>query len=175
VDPESTIVGYQLFGNRKSLGAMVPSTATAFTVSLPEGTTVLGVAAVNDAGLTGPVTEVSVTVDTVTPSAPSGLSVNPTTGLMKWSAPRDNGSALAYLVSMDGGKLTRVSGTQYAATLVSGRHLWSVRAVDAAGDMSPGVGTWVVKTAAVKAPVKITKARSVIKPKARTVVRTSRR
>jgi hypothetical protein len=139
-DAESAVTAYRLYANGAALGTVLPASVRSVQVQVPAGrTTRLGVAAVNAAGLVGPQAETSVTVDTLAPAAPRALRLTPGTGVLTWTAPSDQGSPLRYEVSLDGAAPSLTSLTTSPITAANGRRVWSVRAVDAAGNASTAV------------------------------------
>jgi hypothetical protein len=154
-DAESAVTAYRLYANGAALSTVLPAGVRSVQVQLPAGrTTRLGVAAVNAAGLVGPQAETSVTVDTVAPAAPRSLRLTPGTGVLTWTAPSDRGSPLRYEVSLDGASPSLTSRTISPMTAANGRRVWSVRAVDAAGNASAAVGaTTMVDVSAPSSPV----------------------
>ena len=154
-DAESGVAGYRLYANHAAISGILPGT-TAVQISLPEGSTVLGVVAVNGAGMSSPAAESTVVVDTVAPTVPTGLAVAGTT--LSWTAPKDTGTALAYQVSLDGGAPTRVTSTSLPITVNAAvKHTWTVKAVDQAGNTSSAATlVTAADTSAPSAPVILT-------------------
>jgi hypothetical protein len=98
------------------------------------------------------VTPVATSGDTVPPSAPSGLTANPTNGPttnLSWSPSTDNVAVTGYNVYRFDGVfistlLATVSGTSYTAAVVTPRDQFYVRARDAAGNVSIASSTVTV-------------------------------
>jgi thermitase len=102
-------------------------------------------------------------VDTVAPGKPENAS--PATGgasrdrtpRLSWDPVTDRGAGLDYyLVTLDGGTPVRVDDTSFVPgkALDDGRHEWSVRAIDKAGNDSPAAGgEFTVDTRAPQARV----------------------
>jgi len=153
-DPESAITAYRLYANGTALSTVLPAGVRGVRIQLPAGrATVLGVAAVNAAGLLGEPAETTVTVDTVAPAAVRSLRLLPGTGTLTWAASADTGSPVHFEVTLDGVAQPATSLPRSAQAAATGRHVWRVRAVDAAGNRSPLAGiTATVDTSAPSAP-----------------------
>ena len=140
-DSDGGVAGYRVAVDGKALdaktvGALGTSSRSA-EVKLGQGQHTLSVAAVNNAGLAGAASSVTVTVDTNAPATPSApvLSADRTT--LSWKASKDKGKAVVFLVSTDGGTASVDSDTSWAlAGTTVARHTWSVTARDAAGNLS---------------------------------------
>jgi Gametolysin peptidase M11 len=141
-DPESGIAGYQIVANGSVLGAVASSSVT--VTGLHEGRTMLLVAAVNGAGTVGPARLATVVVDTLRPSAPPRPTLRGTT--LSWSAPTDTGTALRYQVLRDGSLVATSTGRSLVISVRAGRHVWTVRALDAVGHVSPSSRLTVTRT-----------------------------
>ncbi len=140
VDPESAISSYLLYADGKQLKDVLPGDVRSVLVELTRtGTTRLAVAAVNSAGLLGPRAETSVTVDPDRPAAPRNVKLIPGTGQLTWTAPSDTGTPLHYEVGLDGAAAVSTTRTISPMSAAGGRRVWTVRAVDAAGNASPVV------------------------------------
>ncbi len=155
VDPESAISKYLLYADGKQLKDVLPGDVRSVLVELTRvGTTRLGVAAVNEAGLLGPRAETSVTVDPDKPAAPRNVKLIPGTGQITWTAPSDTGTPLSYEVSLDGAAAVTTTRTTSPMSAAGGRRVWTVRTVDAAGNASPVVSlTAAVDTSPPTTPV----------------------
>ncbi|MBL8932166.1 MAG: hypothetical protein JNL54_18750 [Kineosporiaceae bacterium] len=137
--PGGTIIAYRVYADGSALTAPLPATTTALRVALPAGrTTTLAVTATNDSGLTSPMAAVAVTVDTTAPKPPVKAQLPAGTARVTWTPPADTGSPLRYEVTRDG--QAEASTTEpRSAVAPAGRHVWTVRTVDAAGNRSAAV------------------------------------
>ncbi len=89
--------------------------------------------------------------DTTPPTAPVNLratAAGATRADLAWDAATDNTGVTSYDVYRDGARLTTVTGTTYADLTVSARttYTYTVRAKDAAGNVSPDSAPGVVTT-----------------------------
>lgn len=144
-DAESGVAGYQIVANGVVLGAVTSSSVT--VTGLREGRTTLQVAAVNGAGTLGPARQAVVVVDTLAPTAPTRLSLRG--GTLSWAAPVDTGTALRYQVRRDGTLVSTSAARSLVISVQSGRHIWTVRALDAVGHVSPLSRLTVTRTGTV--------------------------
>ncbi len=146
-DVGTGVAGYRLYAY-DALVASYDETVLGVGVDLPPGSVVLGVAAVDGSGLEGRRTEVTVTVDTAAPTAPSRLRRLPGTGVLAWTASSDD-TAIRYRLTLDGAVLPRTSNPVAPVAARAGRHTWTVQAIDAAGNRSgtASLVDWVDTTA----------------------------
>jgi Protein of unknown function (DUF1573)/Fibronectin type III domain len=151
------VTGYRVFRNGTQIGS---PTATTFSDSgLAIGSYSYTVKAVDAAGNAGPASGVlTITVpDTVAPTAPTlAGSVSGAIASLSWSGATDNVGVTGYRVFRNG---IQVGATTTATTfsqvgLAAGTYLYTVRAVDAAGNLSP-VSNTVSLTVASTAPPKV--------------------
>ncbi len=142
-DPVAAARGYVVYRDGTEIGR--PSTPGLTDTGLADGSYSYAVVALFRASLTSPPAQASVTVDTVAPAAPTGLTADsPTNGTPKlaWQGP---GDAAAYLVVADGGAAQRVSTPSFTdGGAGEGTHTYDVRTVDAAGNVSAAAGVSVV-------------------------------
>ncbi len=96
--------------------------------------------------------QVDLAYDTAPPS--SATLITPTGGVtitavanvpLRWSAPPDDGTPLAYVVTLDGQPYTTTRQVYTTTRIAAGAHTWGVQVVDAAGNHS----AWVTATFAV--------------------------
>ncbi len=144
-DLESGIAGYQITANGIVLGSLASLSVT--VTGLPEGRTTLLVAAVDGAGLVGPARQATVVVDTMAPTAPLRLGLS--NGVLSWAAPADTGTALRYQVLRDGTLVATGTARSLKVAVAVGRHVWTVRAVDTVGHVSPTSRLTVTRTGTV--------------------------
>jgi len=144
-DLESGIAGYQITANGIVLGSLASLSVT--VTGLPEGRTTLLVAAVDGAGLVGPARQATVVVDSRAPTAPLRLALH--SGVLSWAAPADTGTALRYQVFRDGILVATGSARSLKVSVAAGRHVWTVRAVDTVGHVSPTSRLTVTRTGTV--------------------------
>ncbi|WP_238011712.1 DUF4832 domain-containing protein [Dactylosporangium sp. AC04546] len=89
--------------------------------------------------------------DCAAPSTPGGLAVTattPTSIALSWTASTDNVGVTGYQVYRDGVLRTTVTGTSYTDTgLAAGSYTYTVRARDAAGNLSPASAPVTAATA----------------------------
>ncbi len=145
----SGIAGYRIYRNGAPLSASpVLPAFTDGTVSL-EGTWAYTVAAIDAAGNVGPQSApISIVYDSTPPPAPFGLSVPQITATqptLTWTTGGpDTLSGFAYYqVLRDGNPVGTTTQTSYtdAGLTSNGPHVYSVRAVDNAGNTSPASPT----------------------------------
>jgi len=100
---------------------------------------------------------VTVTVDPIAPSTPTGLTLS-ASGLLSWRPSTDAAAGLAgYRVALDGAAPGPVSaGTSRQVSTPAGRHTWSVTAIDRVGNVSAAGTLVVVRTAAGSLPARTT-------------------
>ncbi|MFJ1754716.1 NPCBM/NEW2 domain-containing protein [Kitasatospora sp. NPDC088134] len=130
--------------------AQTPQTKTLYgqTVSYVSVPVAPGATVTADAG--------STTADTTAPSTPTGLTaatVGTSTADLSWSAATDNVGVTGYTVYRDGVQVATTTGTTYSATgLTPGTsYAYTVKAVDAAGNLSGASNTATVTTGAAGA------------------------
>jgi PKD repeat protein len=92
---------------------------------------------VTASGLT-PSTPVSVVVDTTAPAAPVKPAVS-SDNTLTWTAGKNTGTAVSYLVRFDDATPTTVTSPPVAAPSAPGPHTYTVTARDAAGNLSKPV------------------------------------
>ncbi len=143
------VTGYRLYRNGTQAGT---TTGTSYSVTgLACGTSyTIGLTAVDAAGNESNRAEASGTTstaacsanDTQAPTAPGNLTVSGATATsiqLNWSASTDNSGAVSYEVFRDGTQVGDATGTSYTVTGItdcSTTPALSVRAVDAAGNVS---------------------------------------
>ena len=172
-DADSGITGYKVTVGRTV--TTVAANVTSATVDLVEGNNVIKVTAVNGGGLTADSATVAVVRDTVAPTTPGKVTLSTDGHTLSWTAAKDK-TALSYLVVVDGGSPSTVTGTSTALTVSPGKHAFAVTARDAAGNTS-AAGTsgdvWF-DTSAPSAPVVTSpSAGSTLRTKAATIAWTA--
>lgn len=138
------VAGYYLYRN----GVLVANTAgTTFTDVVPVGAYTYAVSAYDAAGnvslQAGPTAPISVVADTVSPSAPTWISLTPSTSsvALSWSAATDNVGVVGYYIYRNGNKLSFsgvFTATSYTDTglLPDNTFSYKVAAYDAVGNTS---------------------------------------
>ncbi len=131
------VLGYRLVVD----GNYYFSSETSYTLALADGTYTVAVQALDDKGAWGAWTSSRILVvgDTENPLL-AGLpyaSVDGAVATVEWGAGSDNSGVEGYLLRIDGKEYT-VYDTTYSLTCGAGTHTYSVRAFDAAGNLS----TW---------------------------------
>lgn len=135
----SVPVAFRLYANGTPFTGLIPAGVRTATVVLPAAaTTTLGVVAVDAAGRSSSLAEAKVTVDTVAPAVPRTVKLLPGASRLTWAAPTDTGTALHYEVTIDAGPAVTTTETR-SAEAPAGKHVWTVRTVDAAGNRSAAV------------------------------------
>jgi hypothetical protein len=137
---------------------------TAGDSSLPAShPTVYEVTPVDPAGNAGPPVSIAVTgADVTPPAAPSGLvaAAHGSTADLSWAASSDDIGVVSYEVDRDGVAIAQgLTETALAGTgLLPGTHSYTVRAWDAAGNVSaPSAGASVTLVSAAVIPPVVTK------------------
>ena len=149
------VTGYRVYRD----GAVVATvTGTSFTdTGVPAGSHTYTVTARDAAGNESPASN-AVTVgvgctDCAPPSAPAGLAVTAATSTsiaLSWNAATDNVGVTGYLVFRNGTQIATPAGTAYTdAGLTGGSYTYTVKARDAAGNISPASAPLTATTAAV--------------------------
>jgi SH3-like domain-containing protein len=159
-DPESGITSYLVTaGNQK---ATVPATATSWSYQPTDGIQTITVTAVSGVGASSPAATTVFTHDQTAPTAATQVTLNSIGTVLTWKAATDRLSGVAeYIVSLDGTKVTTAAATATSAAVTTppGKHVWSVTAVDKAGNAGkPTLSTpvWFDPTAPSPAtPVKL--------------------
>lgn len=141
VDDETGVVAYRVSVN----GRVVSTTsgnATSAQVPVPEGAVTVTVTAVNQAGVLSEAGRLALVVDTTRPKAPAGVAVS-SADVLTWGAALDGGTAgtgvVGYVLYLDGVESEQVAaadGRSRQVTTPTGTHVWSVAAVDGAGNVS---------------------------------------
>ncbi|GIE34027.1 hypothetical protein Ait01nite_070720 [Actinoplanes italicus] len=165
-DPESGITSYLVSaGNQK---ATLPGTATSWSFKPTDGKQTVTVTAVSGIGVSSNTATTVFTHDQTAPTAAAQVTVGNNGTVLTWKAATDRLSGLAeYFVSLDGTKVTTVpaTATSTAVTTPPGKHVWSVTAVDKAGNVSTAAlsaPVWIDTTAPVAAqPAKLPAAQAV--------------
>ncbi|MFN8076729.1 MAG: hypothetical protein U0Q15_15100 [Kineosporiaceae bacterium] len=136
-DADTGITGYRVLIDGAPAKTLLAADATSVTPTLRDGVHKLVVAAVNGAGLVTASEPVQVTVDVTAPSTPTKVGLEGTTLSWKSSTDRVTGVA-SYALFLDGDAAGTASASATSATVTTplGRHVWSVKAIDAAGNTS---------------------------------------
>ncbi|WP_327001743.1 DUF4832 domain-containing protein [Dactylosporangium sp. NBC_01737] len=147
------VTGYQV---RRDGTVVATVTGTSYTdTAVPTGSHAYTVTARDAAGNTSAASN-TVTVgvgctDCTAPSAPTGLAVTattPTSIALSWSPATDNVGVTGYLVFRNGTQVAAPAGTSYTDTgLAGGSYTYTVRARDAAGNLSPASAPLTAATA----------------------------
>jgi len=151
------VTGYQILRNGTAVGTTAGTsfTDTGLTANTAYTYTVRAYDAAGNysaatAGVTGTTQASS---DTTAPSTPTGLtqgSVSANSAAFSWTASTDNVAVTGYRVFRDGTQIGTPSGTSYTDTTVaaSTTYSYTVRAVDAAGNLSAASSALSVTTPA---------------------------
>jgi hypothetical protein len=142
------VTGYQVSRNGTQVGTTTAGTRTFSQANLAAGTYAYTVRAIDAAGnVSAGSNSVSLTVptapvaDTQAPSASTlSGSLTGSTANLSWTAATDNVGVTGYQVSRNGtqvGTTTAATRTFSQANLAAGTYAYTVRAVDAAGNLSP--------------------------------------
>lgn len=150
------VTGYRIYRDGALLTGIGQATTHTDPTVTPTGTYCYQVTAVDGAGNESPPSEpatVTTPADTVAPTAPAGVSAQPTTSTtvaLAWSPGTDNVAVTGYTVYRDGAPVATTTGTSYADTgLTPGTSYgYAVDAYDAAGNRSPPTPSAVVTTPA---------------------------
>jgi chitodextrinase len=147
------VTGYQVRRDGTVVGTV---TGTTFTdTAVPAGSHAYAVTA-RDAAGNESVTSNTVTVgvgctDCAAPSTPTGLAVpaiTTTSISLSWNAATDNVGVTGYQVFRNGTQVASLAGTTFTDTgLVSGSYTYTVKARDAAGNVSPASAPLTATTA----------------------------
>ncbi len=147
------VTGYQV---RRDGTLLTAVTGTVYTdTGVPAGAHAYTVTARDAAGNTSAASN-TVTVgvgctDCAAPSAPAGLAVTattPTSIALSWSPATDNVGVTGYLVFRNGAQVATPAGTSYTdAGLPGGSYTYTVKARDAAGNVSPASAPLTAATA----------------------------
>ncbi|MFG3691637.1 DNRLRE domain-containing protein [Micromonospora sp. NPDC047740] len=139
------VTGYRVYRDGTAV-ADLPATATAWTDTSVAGATRYEYtldaadAAGNRSVRSLPVAVTTLGPDTTPPSVPGGLvaTASPDAVTLAWSPSSDNVGVTGYEVLRDGTVVATVPATTYADSAVppDESHVWTVRAVDAAGNVS---------------------------------------
>ena len=149
---DTQVVGYEC---KLDGGAFAPCTSPSSVTGLADGAHTYQVRATNSAGIAGPATTKSWTVDTTPPVAPS-VTGAPTgtvaTGAATLTLAGEAGATLK--CSVDGGAYVTCTSPLSLTGLADGHHTVEVKQVDAAGN--PGTlfstSAWTVDTSVPAAP-----------------------
>jgi cellulose 1,4-beta-cellobiosidase len=137
------VTGYRIYRNGSQVGSVLGN-LTSFTHSgLSAGTYSYTVRAIDAAGNLSDVSAAATATvpDSIKPSAPANLKASAGTGQVKltWKASSDNIGVTGYRIYRGGTQVGSVSGTTLTYThsgLAVGTYTYTVRAVDAAGNLS---------------------------------------
>ena len=145
-DDDSGVAAYVVAVNGRTV-ATVGGDVTSATVPVPEGAVTVTVRAVNLAGVPGEPATVTFVTDTSRPNKPAGVTLG-ADDLLTWTAPTDTGrvptGVVQYVLYLDGVEVSRTTaadGTSAQVATPSGTHVWTVAAVDAAGNVSLSAAT----------------------------------
>lgn len=137
------VVSYEVLANGTSRGTVNHPATTLNTTGLAPSTNYSVTVRARDAagnvsGSSGPI---SVTTppgqDVTPPTAPSNLAFNASTLTLTWTASTDNVGVVEYRVFVGSNQLTSVNTTSHSlSSLAAGTYSITVRAVDAAGNIS---------------------------------------
>ncbi|WP_127584243.1 DUF4838 domain-containing protein [Paenibacillus koleovorans] len=135
------VAGYHVYRNGVMIGTVTGVTYTdaGATANTAYSYTVKAFDAVGN--LSASSNTVNAMIDTLAPSAPSGLSVTPVSGSqidLSWTASTDNVGATGYKVYRDGVEAATVTTTTYSdiGLTASTTYSYTVKAFDAAGNLS---------------------------------------
>jgi hypothetical protein len=143
-DGDSGILGYRITVNGAALTKLASASARTSKVTLRAGSNTVAVAAVNQAGVSATGAPVTVTVDAKAPAAATGLVLAAGTQL-SWTAAKDTGTPVTFLVSLDGKAGTVTAGTSLQVDTPAGHHTWTFVSQDAAGNQSSAARLTVVR------------------------------
>ncbi|MEV4510931.1 DUF4832 domain-containing protein [Dactylosporangium sp. NPDC049525] len=147
------VTGYQV---RRDGTVVATVTGTSYTdTAVPNGSHAYTVTARDAAGnMSAPSNTVTVGVgctDCAAPSTPTGLAVTattPTSIALSWSPATDNVGVTGYLVFRNGTQVATPAGTSFTdAGLAGGSYTYTVKARDAAGNLSPASAPLTATTA----------------------------
>ncbi len=162
------VASYRVYRNGNQIGT---TAGLAFHDTALNGVLDYGVAAVDTQNLVGPVGAApTISVgDVIPPSQPTGLAATlaGTTVTLSWNAATDNVGVAAYRVFRNGVLLKSTTATSAQdATLKGGQsYSYSVRAADAAGNVSPPSAAVPVVVTDGTPPSAITQLKVVVRPK----------
>ncbi|MEU4620000.1 hypothetical protein AB0G04_08460 [Actinoplanes sp. NPDC023801] len=141
-DADSEITVYLVTAGSQKV--TVPGTSTSLSYKPVDGRQTVTVTAVNGAGLRSAAATAAFTHDQTAPIPAAQVTVNGSGTALAWKAATDRVSGVAeYVLYLDGARVTTVpaTATTAAVTTPSGRHVWSVVAVDKAGNSSTAVSS----------------------------------
>jgi chitodextrinase len=147
------VAGYRIYRNGTQVGSVLGNLTTFTHTNLNSGTYSYTVRAVDGAGNVSDASNVaSVTVpDSIRPTAPGNLRATAGTGqvVLRWNASSDNIGVTGYKVYRSGTEVATVAGNilTYTHTGVAGPLSYTVRASDAAGNLSNPSNTATVTVA----------------------------
>ena len=136
------VTGYRIYRNGTQVGSVLGAITTFTHTGLTAGTAAYTVRAVDAAGnLSDPSNTATVTVpDSIAPSAPTQLRATVGTGqvVLTWNASTDNVGVTGYRIYQGATQVGSVTGNvlTYTHTGVAGPLSYTVRAIDAAGNLS---------------------------------------
>ena len=137
------VTGYRIYRNGTQVGSVLGNLTTFTHTGLTAGTYSYTVRAVDAAGnLSDASNTATATVpDSIKPSAPGNLKATAGTGqvTLTWKASTDNIGVTGYRIYRNGTQVGSVSGTTLTYTdtgLARGTYSYTVRAIDAAGNLS---------------------------------------
>lgn len=151
------VTGYYLYRNGTYVQTVTGTSATISGLS-PSMTCTMTVRAFDAAGNRSTAGSLTVTtIDTHAPAVPTGLSagsITETGFVLYWNASTDNVAVTEYDVYLDGALVSCVTGTQATISGLSAstHHNMTVRAKDAAGNISSASAVLSVTTADTHAP-----------------------
>lgn len=136
------VTSYDIYRTALKIGTVNGSTLNYTDISVPFGTHSYTIKAVDAAGNTSAASNtITITLsDTQAPSAPANLkgTVTNTTIALTWDAATDNVGVKNYQVFRNTTHIATVTTTTYTdASLAVGSYVYSVKATDSAGNLSP--------------------------------------
>ncbi len=149
------VTSYQIFRNGTQIGTTPGTsyTATGLSANTSYAFTVRAADAAGNVSAAGNTVNVTtLTADSQSPSAVTTLSASGTTATgtqLSWSASTDNIGVTGYRIFRDGTQIATTVGTSYSANGLSPNtsYAFTVRAIDAAGNVSAAGNTVNVNTA----------------------------
>jgi chitodextrinase len=137
------VTGYRIYRNGTQVGSVLGNLTTFTHTGLAAGTYSYTVRAVDAVGNISDASAVATAIvpDTIKPSAPGTLKASAGTGqvTLTWKASSDNIGVTGYRIYRNGVEISSVSATTLAYTdmgLARGTYSYTVRAIDAAGNLS---------------------------------------